>query len=351
MEGPSSFLAPRANITGFQRKEMSDEERNDALFEAAKRLFDVFVQASGDRFQCVLDQRCFSTQAIATAHLYKSHAENLRELMPEEGAASGVDAVQESGVVDMEESSQPQAVWSQEQADELVALQMALDEYSAQQQQTQPVVQQQHHEASRDQLHRRSSGSTPSSNSRQTPQLERTPSSATKRGRAGKQSMSKQERLLSLLSKTDDILQTVQRAVEQEQARQQVASSSTSTSASGSSSASSIVQPQQPLLLTGGALYDFQLRGVSWLSSLHASGLNGILADEMGLGKTVQVIGFLAALAERFQIIGPHLITVPLGVLRTWTEAFEKWCPAASVMVFHGTKYAQPLLLRLAFLA
>jgi hypothetical protein len=330
---------------------MSDEESSDALFEAAKRLFEVFIQPSGDKFQCVLDQRCFSTRAIATAHLCKSHVANLRELMPEDSAESGAGAVQESGVVEMEEGSQPQAVWSQEQADELVALQMALDDYNAHQQQMEATTQQQC-APSRDQPRRRPSSST---GARQTPRLERTPSSATKRGRAGEQAMTKQERLLSLLSKTDDILQTVQRAVEQEQARQQIASSSSSSSScsAASPSSSSLAQSQQrhqPLLLTGGALYDFQLQGVSWLSSLHASGLNGILADEMGLGKTVQVIGFLAALAERFRIIGPHLITVPLGVLRAWQEAFEQWCPTASVVVFHGTKYAANMVVRNALM-
>ena len=33
-----------------------------------------------------------------------------------------------------------------------------------------------------------------------------------------------------------------------------------------------------------GSLRGYQTKGVEWLSSLHASGLNGILADEMGLG-------------------------------------------------------------------
>lgn len=98
-------------------------------------------------------------------------------------------------------------------------------------------------------------------------------------------------------------------------------------------------QNQQPILLTGGMLHDYQINGVSWLCSLHSNGLNGILADEMGLGKTVQVIAFLAALAERFRIIGPHLIVVPLGVMQSWGDMFSQWCPSASVMVYHGPRY------------
>jgi ATP-dependent DNA helicase len=42
---------------------------------------------------------------------------------------------------------------------------------------------------------------------------------------------------------------------------------------------------QQPALVTGGILRDYQLAGVEWLITLWENGLNGILADEMGLGK------------------------------------------------------------------
>jgi hypothetical protein len=39
-----------------------------------------------------------------------------------------------------------------------------------------------------------------------------------------------------------------------------------------------------------GSLRGYQTKGVEWLSSLHASGLNGILADEMGLGTSQHCI-------------------------------------------------------------
>lgn len=42
---------------------------------------------------------------------------------------------------------------------------------------------------------------------------------------------------------------------------------------------------QQPALITGTKLRDYQLAGVQWMVSLYENGLNGILADEMGLGK------------------------------------------------------------------
>jgi SNF2 family DNA or RNA helicase len=47
---------------------------------------------------------------------------------------------------------------------------------------------------------------------------------------------------------------------------------------------------EQPKLLKGGQLKDFQITGLSWLVSLYQNGLNGILADEMGLGKKVPLM-------------------------------------------------------------
>ena len=46
---------------------------------------------------------------------------------------------------------------------------------------------------------------------------------------------------------------------------------------------------QQPSMLKGGDLKEYQLSGLQWLVSLYNNNLNGILADEMGLGKTIQV--------------------------------------------------------------
>jgi SNF2 family DNA or RNA helicase len=43
---------------------------------------------------------------------------------------------------------------------------------------------------------------------------------------------------------------------------------------------------QQPSILHGGVLKEYQLTGLEWLVSLYNNNLNGILADEMGLGKT-----------------------------------------------------------------
>jgi SNF2 family DNA or RNA helicase len=42
---------------------------------------------------------------------------------------------------------------------------------------------------------------------------------------------------------------------------------------------------QQPTMMKGGQLKEYQLAGLSWLISLYNNNLNGILADEMGLGE------------------------------------------------------------------
>lgn len=46
---------------------------------------------------------------------------------------------------------------------------------------------------------------------------------------------------------------------------------------------------EQPTILEGGLLKEYQIQGLEWMVSLYNNRLNGILADEMGLGKTVQV--------------------------------------------------------------
>ena len=47
------------------------------------------------------------------------------------------------------------------------------------------------------------------------------------------------------------------------------------------------IPDEQPLLLTGGIMRDYQLKGYQWMATLFENGINGILADEMGLGKSI----------------------------------------------------------------
>ncbi|KAI4256830.1 MAG: hypothetical protein LQ352_001910 [Teloschistes flavicans] len=91
----------------------------------------------------------------------------------------------------------------------------------------------------------------------------------------------------------------------------------------------------QPKLLSGGKMRDYQLEGLTWLTCLYETGLNGILADEMGLGKTVQLISFLAWLRQ-IKVNGPFLILGPLSTVTNWVNEFKRWAPKMNVVMYHG---------------
>lgn len=93
---------------------------------------------------------------------------------------------------------------------------------------------------------------------------------------------------------------------------------------------------QQPSLITGGKLRDYQLDGVEWLVSLFENGLNGILADEMGLGKTFQCISFLAFLREQ-GIWGPFLVVTPLSTVANWVSEINRFAPSIPALLYHGS--------------
>ncbi|CAG8499092.1 1292_t:CDS:10 [Paraglomus occultum] len=93
---------------------------------------------------------------------------------------------------------------------------------------------------------------------------------------------------------------------------------------------------EQPALLEGGTLKEYQVKGLQWMVSLYNNRLNGILADEMGLGKTIQTISLVTYLVERKKQNGPFLIVVPLSTLTNWTMEFEKWAPQISKCVYKG---------------
>ncbi|PVU85786.1 hypothetical protein BB560_006905 [Smittium megazygosporum] len=84
---------------------------------------------------------------------------------------------------------------------------------------------------------------------------------------------------------------------------------------------------EQPGMLVGGKLKDYQLRGLEWMVSLYNNRLNGILADEMGLGKTIQTIALITYLVEKKKQPGPFLIVVPLSTITNWIQEFERWAP------------------------
>ncbi|CAL2040411.1 unnamed protein product [Caenorhabditis brenneri] len=88
-------------------------------------------------------------------------------------------------------------------------------------------------------------------------------------------------------------------------------------------------------------LKPYQLKGLEWMVSLYNNNLNGILADEMGLGKTIQTISLITYLMEVKQNNGPYLVIVPLSTLSNWQSEFDKWAPAATVVIYKGTKDAR----------
>jgi len=93
---------------------------------------------------------------------------------------------------------------------------------------------------------------------------------------------------------------------------------------------------EQPSILTGGTLKEYQLKGLQWMVSLYNNRLNGILADEMGLGKTIQTISLISYLIEKKHQSGPFLIIVPLSTLTNWSLEFDKWAPSIVKVVYKG---------------
>jgi len=109
--------------------------------------------------------------------------------------------------------------------------------------------------------------------------------------------------------------------------------------------AQELVATEQPSLVTGGEMRQYQLEGLEWLKSLWMNGLCGILADEMGLGKTVQAISMIAFFKEK-NISGPFLIAAPLSTVRNWIEEFKFWTPAINTLLYHGSKQERETMRR-----
>lgn len=92
-----------------------------------------------------------------------------------------------------------------------------------------------------------------------------------------------------------------------------------------------------------GKLFDYQMKGLSFLSYLYRSGFSGLLADEMGLGKTLQVIALLSTL----QLEKPVLIVMPVSLLFHWENEFSKFLPGkGSILLTSYAKLREDLYLQ-----
>lgn len=85
-------------------------------------------------------------------------------------------------------------------------------------------------------------------------------------------------------------------------------------------------------------LRPYQHRGFSWMYRNASVGFGSVIADDMGLGKTLQVITTLLKFKEEGKLQDKKiLIIVPTGLLTNWQAEIEKFAPALSVCLFHGT--------------
>merc|ERR1719430_2695980 len=95
------------------------------------------------------------------------------------------------------------------------------------------------------------------------------------------------------------------------------------------------IPDNQPLLLTGGIMRDYQLEGYEWMSTLWENGINGILADEMGLGKTIQTVALFCHMYE-MGVSGPFLVVAPLSTVPNWVNEFKRFAPKVPCILYHG---------------
>ncbi len=163
----------------------------------------------------------------------------------------------------------------------------------------------------------------------------------------------KNTRVLELLNQTDKYLRDLAAVVKEERVRSGIVNYDNDGGSGEKPAKRTYIETahaikedvkEQPTLLVGGKLKEYQLQGIQWMVSLYNNRLNGILADEMGLGKTIQTLGLITYLMETKDNAGPYLIIVPLSTIGNWELEFAKWAPALTVVVFKGDKKARRTL-------
>ena len=84
-------------------------------------------------------------------------------------------------------------------------------------------------------------------------------------------------------------------------------------------------------------LRDYQQFGFSWFQFLANHNMMGVLADDMGLGKTIQVLAWLQYQKENGYLKQPALIVAPTSVMGNWLREAQRFTPALSVLLHHGS--------------
>jgi superfamily II DNA or RNA helicase len=106
--------------------------------------------------------------------------------------------------------------------------------------------------------------------------------------------------------------------------------------------AKKLVKHEQPKMLTGGVLMNYQKEGLNWIYYKWFKQQNAILADEMGLGKTIQLISFFATLVEDHNCF-PFLVVVPNSTCQNWRSEIKTWAPKLRVVTYYGSATARKL--------
>jgi len=82
------------------------------------------------------------------------------------------------------------------------------------------------------------------------------------------------------------------------------------------------------------SMYQYQVDGARFLTSMSRQNLGVLLADEMGLGKTLQAIYLLSH--ERANATRPNLVLVPSSLISNWERELAKFAPWLTVLTHRG---------------
>lgn len=84
-------------------------------------------------------------------------------------------------------------------------------------------------------------------------------------------------------------------------------------------------------------LRDYQLEGLTYLTTCHKNEFGSILADDMGLGKTIQTLAHLQKLYNQKKLDKrPSLVVCPTSLLGNWRQEIEKFTPDLKVLLYYG---------------